>query len=34
MANYIHAWANPTAQTVTGRAAEADIGQIRFQIAF
>ena len=34
MANYIHAWANPTAQAVTGRPAEADIGQIRLQIAF
>ncbi|WP_245311002.1 OprO/OprP family phosphate-selective porin [Bradyrhizobium valentinum] len=34
MANYIHAWANPTAQAVTGRSAEADIGQIRLQIAF
>lgn len=34
MANYIHAWANPTAQAVTGRPAEADIGQLRLQIAF
>jgi phosphate-selective porin OprO and OprP len=34
MGNYIHAWANPTAQAVTGRPAEADIGQIRLQIAF
>jgi phosphate-selective porin OprO/OprP len=34
MGNYIHAWANPTAQAVTGRPAEADIGQIRLQVAF
>jgi phosphate-selective porin OprO/OprP len=34
MANYVHAWADPTAQIVTGRPAEADIGQIRLQIAF
>jgi phosphate-selective porin OprO/OprP len=34
MANYVHAWANPTAQNVTGRPAEADIGQLRLQIAF
>jgi hypothetical protein len=34
MANYIRAWANPTAQSVTGRAAQADIGQVRLQIAF
>ena len=34
MANYIRAWANPTAQAVTGRSAEADIGQVRLQIAF
>jgi phosphate-selective porin OprO/OprP len=34
MANYIHAWAEPTADSVTGRPTEADIGQIRIQIAF
>jgi phosphate-selective porin OprO/OprP len=34
MANYIHAWADPTAETVTARPAQADIGQIRLQIAF
>jgi phosphate-selective porin OprO/OprP len=32
MGNYIHAWDNPTAQAVTGRPAEADIGQM--QVAF
>jgi phosphate-selective porin OprO and OprP len=34
MANYIRAWASPTAQSVTGRPAQADIGQVRLQIAF
>jgi phosphate-selective porin OprO/OprP len=34
MANYIHAWADPTAEAVTSRPARADIGQIRLQIAF
>ncbi|WP_018261606.1 OprO/OprP family phosphate-selective porin [Methylobacterium sp. WSM2598] len=31
MANYVHAWADPAA---TGRPAEAEIGQVRLQIAF
>ena len=34
MANYVHAWADPTASSVTGRPSEADIGQVRLQIAF
>ncbi|WP_375459295.1 OprO/OprP family phosphate-selective porin [uncultured Enterovirga sp.] len=34
MANYVHAWADPTAAKVTGRATQADIGQVRLQIAF
>jgi phosphate-selective porin OprO/OprP len=34
MANYIHAWADPTAEMVTARPAQADIGQIRLQISF
>ena len=29
MANYIHAWANPTAHAVTGRPAEAGRGRCR-----
>lgn len=33
-ANYVHAWADPTAATVTDRPAQADIGQVRLQIAF
>ena len=34
MANYVHAWTDPTAAKVTGRATQADIGQVRLQIAF
>jgi phosphate-selective porin OprO/OprP len=34
MANYIRAWASPTAQSLTSRSATADIGQVRLQIAF
>jgi phosphate-selective porin OprO/OprP len=34
MTNYVHAWADPTAEGVTGRPAQADIGQVRLQIAF
>jgi phosphate-selective porin OprO/OprP len=34
MTNYIHAWADPMADGVTGRRADADIGQVRLQIAF
>lgn len=34
MTNYIHAWADPTADGVTGQRGPADIGQVRLQIAF
>ena len=34
MANYIHAWADPTSALVTGRPAQADVGQLRIQVAF
>jgi phosphate-selective porin OprO/OprP len=34
MANYIHAWADPTADSVTGSDTQADIFQARIQIAF
>lgn len=34
LANYIHAWADPTSIAVTGRPARADIGQLRIQFAF
>jgi len=34
LANYIHAWADPTASIVTGRPARADIAQLRIQVAF
>jgi phosphate-selective porin OprO/OprP len=34
MANYIHAWADPTANSVSGDDGQADIFQLRTQIAF
>lgn len=34
MLNYIHAWADPTADSVSGTDAEADIFQLRMQLAF